>query len=169
MSVLWPYFWPCFAIGLVVGVLIGVFAFHRWPRRKRNITLAAGVLAAVALALVWHGPLGAADRFAAQVDQSARRGLDYYETPKIQGALHRAPLSRTLVLTGTPATPFQRAELARLLSQLPGVSRAQWGNSPAGVPLLAEGAAIAVLGFLFGLLLAYLIELHRRHNAQWNW
>ena len=28
---------------------------------------------------------------------------------------------------------------------------------------------IAVLGFLFGLLLAYLIELHRRYNAQWNW
>ena len=34
---------------------------------------------------------------------------------------------------------------------------------------LVEGGAIAVLGFLFGLLLAYLIELHRRYNAQWNW
>ena len=31
------------------------------------------------------------------------------------------------------------------------------------------GAGIALLGFLFGLLLAYLGELHRRHNAQWNW
>jgi hypothetical protein len=26
-----------------------------------------------------------------------------------------------------------------------------------------------VLGFLFGLLLAYLIELRRRYNAQWTW
>jgi len=169
MSVLLPYFWPCFAIGLVVGVIVGVFAFHKWPRRKRNLALAIGVVFAIAIALVWHGPLGAADRLAAQVDRTARTGLNYYETPNIQGTLHRNPLSRTLVLTGTPATDFQRTELARLFSQLPGVSKAQWGNSPAGTPLMVEGAAIAVLGFLFGLLLAYLIELHRRHNAQWNW
>ena len=76
---------------------------------------------------------------------------------------------RTLVLSGKPATDFQRTELVRLFSQLPGVGRAQWENSPAGTPLVVEGAAIAVLGFLFGLLLAYLIELHRRYNAQWNW
>jgi hypothetical protein len=28
---------------------------------------------------------------------------------------------------------------------------------------------VAVLGFLFGLLVAYLVELRRRYNAQWNW
>lgn len=169
MSLLLPYFWPCFAIGLVVGMLIGVFAFHRWPKRKRNVALALAAAAAVAMVLVWHGPLGAADRFAREVDRNARTGLQYYETPFIKGALHRAPLSRRLVLTGTPATDFQRSELVRLFSQLPGVSKAQWGNSPPGVPLLAEGAAMALLGFLFGLFLAYLIELHRRYNAQWNW
>lgn len=169
MSVLMPYFWPCFAIGLVVGVIVGVFAFHKWPRRKRNIALGIGAAVAVVLALVWHGPLGAADRFTIAVEKTARTGLNYYETPNIQGRLHRNPLSRTLVLTGKPATDFQRTELARLFSQLPGVSNAQWGNSPAGTPLMVEGAAIAVLGFLFGLLLAYLIELHRRYNAQWNW
>lgn len=169
MNALWSYFWPCFAIGLVVGILVGVYAFHRWPTRKRTIALALGALVAIALTLAWHGPLGAADRFAAQVDRTARAGLDYYETPAIKGMLHRDPLSRTLVLTGTPATDFQRTELARLFSQLPGVSRAQWGNSPAGTPLMAEGAAVAVLGFLFGLLLAYLVDLHRRYNAQWNW
>lgn len=169
MSVLMPYFWPCFAIGLVVGVIIGVFAFHKWPRRKRNFALGIGAVVAVALALVWHGPLGAADRFTIAVEKTARTGLNYYETSNIQGRLHRNPLSRTLVLTGKPATTFQRSELARLFSQLPGVSRAQWSNSPSGTPLMVEGAAIAVLGFLFGLLLAYLIELHRRYNAQWNW
>ena len=140
MSVLLPYFWPCFAIGLVVGVIIGVFAFHKWPRRKRNIALAIGVVVAVALALVWHGPLGAADRFAAEVERTARTGLDYYETPNIQGKLRRAPLTRTLVLSGKPATDFQRTELVRLFSQLPGVGRAQWENSPAGTPLVVEGA-----------------------------
>ena len=55
------------------------------------------------------------------------------------------------------------------MSQLPGVSRAQWTPSPVGPPLLLEGSAVSVLGFLFGLLLAYLVELHRRYNAQWKW
>jgi hypothetical protein len=27
----------------------------------------------------------------------------------------------------------------------------------------------SLLGFLLGLLLAYLVELRRRYNAQWNW
>jgi ABC-type lipoprotein release transport system permease subunit len=35
--------------------------------------------------------------------------------------------------------------------------------------MIAESAAAAVLGFLLGLLLAYLIELHIRYNAQWDW
>ena len=71
MSVLMPYFWPCFAIGLVVGVIIGVFAFHKWPTRKRNIALGIGAIVAICLALVWHGPLGAANRFTATVEKTA--------------------------------------------------------------------------------------------------
>jgi len=168
MSVLWSYFWPCFAIGLVIGVLVGVFAFHRWPRRKRNVSLGLGTAAAIALTLIWHGPLGGAERFASQVERAAQTALKYYEVPKVHAALHRGPLSRRLILTG-PSDDFQRGEIPRLFSQLPGVSKAQWGTSPGGVPLMVEGAAVAVLGFLFGLLLAYLIELHRRYNAQWSW
>jgi hypothetical protein len=38
-----------------------------------------------------------------------------------------------------------------------------------GTPLIAEGGLIALLGFLVGLLLAYLVELRRRYNAQWSW
>jgi len=168
MNVLWSYFWPCFAIGLVVGVLVGVFAFHRWPKRKRNLALGSGAIATVALALVWHGPLGGADRFASRVERAADEALNYYEVPTIHASLHRGPLSRRLILAGT-ADDFQRSELPRLFSQLPGVSRAQWGTSPGGPPLMLEGTAVAILGFLFGLLLAYLIELHRRYNAQWKW
>ena len=40
---------------------------------------------------------------------------------------------------------------------------------PAAPPLIVEAAAVALLGFLFGLLLAYLVELRRRYNAQWTW
>jgi hypothetical protein len=35
--------------------------------------------------------------------------------------------------------------------------------------LILEGTAVAIVGFLLGLVLAYLVELRRRYNAQWNW
>ena len=105
---------------------------------------------------------------AGHVERTAREALDYYEMPKVTAHLHRHPLTRTLVLSGA-ADDFQTSELARLLSQLPGVSGARWTETPSGPPLIAEAAAVSVLGFLFGLLLAYLVELRRRYNAQWNW
>jgi len=55
------------------------------------------------------------------------------------------------------------------MSQLPGVSRAQWAATPAGLPLILEGAGVAALGFLIGSLLAYFFDLRRRYNSQWNW
>ena len=54
------------------------------------------------------------------------------------------------------------------MSEIPGVSDAGWSRSSA-VPLIVEGLATAIIGFLFGLALAYLNELRRHHNAQWNW
>jgi hypothetical protein len=86
---------------------------------------------------------------------------------QISAHLHHDPLTRRIDLSG-PADDFQRSEIARLLSQIPGVSSARWSDR-GGVPLIAEGAGISLLGFLLGLLLAYLVELRRRHNAQWNW
>jgi len=117
---------------------------------------------------LWHGPLGAADRFTGQVEHQARFVLDHYEMTQIAAHLHHGPLSRRLIMAG-PADDFQTTELVRLMSELPGVSVAQWTKEPAGVPLLAEGLAVGIVGFLFGLLLAYLVELRRRYNAQWNW
>jgi hypothetical protein len=120
------------------------------------------------LAALWHGPLGAADRFSTRVERNARKALDYYEMTQITGHLHRGPLTRRLILAG-PADDFQSSELVRLMSQLPGVNRAQWSAANAGPPLILEGIGVGVLGFLFGLLLAYLVELRRRYNAQWTW
>ena len=120
------------------------------------------------LAALWHGPLGAADRFTSEVEGDARRALIHYEMPQITAHLHHGPLTRALILSGR-ADDFQTTELARLFSQLPGVSRAQWTNSDAGAPLIVEAAGVSILGFLFGLLLAYLVELRRRYNAQWTW
>lgn len=166
MNALWSYFWPCFAIGLLVGGPVGTIAFRR--RARRNAALAIGSALSLALVGLWHGPLGAADRFSAQIELDARAVLDHYEMTQVAAHLHHGPLSRRLVLAG-PADDFQTTELVRLMSELPGVSSAQWTKEPAGVPLLAEAEAVAIIGFIFGLMLAYLVELRRRHNAQWTW
>jgi hypothetical protein len=86
---------------------------------------------------------------------------------KVSARLDRAPLTRRLTLAG-PADEFQHDELTRLMNQLPGVSRASWTGG-GGVPLIVEGGAVSLAGFLIGMLLAYLVDLRRRYNAQWNW
>ena len=97
---------------------------------RRTIVL-IGLAAVLGLTALWHGPLGAGDRLAAQVETSARRTLDHYELPMIQAKLQRAPLSRRLVLSG-PADDFQRSELVRILDQTPGVLEVRW--DPASLP-----------------------------------
>jgi hypothetical protein len=166
LNAFWSYFWPALSAGLLPGVIAGVIGFR--PRAKRTLNLAAGLVISLAAAALWHGPLGAADQFAAEVDRNARRTAIYYEVPQVEGHLHRRPLTRRLILSGS-VDDFQRSELIRLMEDIPGVREASWSPDGGGLPLIAEGAAAALLGFLFGLLLAYLVELRRRYNAQWNW
>ena len=166
MSILWSYFWPCFAIGLLVGGPIGTIAYRRPARR--TIALTIGAFLTFALAALWHGPLGGADRLAAAIEQDARTVLVKNDAPAgIAARVQHAPLSRRLILSG-PGDDFQRGEAARLMSEIPGVSDAGWSRSSA-VPLIVEGLATAIIGFLFGLALAYLVDLRRRSNAQWTW
>ena len=165
MSTLWPYFWPALGAGLITGIITGAFAFRRTHRS--HATLAIGVLAALASVGLWHGPLGAADRLSRAIERDVRTTLVNYEIPEVSGHLHRGPLTRRVLLSG-PADDFQRSELVRLIGEVPGVSSASWSTGR-GVPLIVEGGGAAVLGFLFGLLLAYLVELRRRYNAQFNW
>ena len=164
MNAFWSDFWPCIAVGLLTGAIGGLFGF----RRKRSLPVIVAALLAIGAAAVWHGPLGAADRFTATIERQSREALDNYEMTKVSAHLHRAPLSRRLVLVGR-VNDWQSGELARLFSQLPGVSRATWSERDVGLPLILEAALAAIIGFLGGLLLAYLVELHRRYNAQWNW
>lgn len=168
MNSLWSYFWPLFAAGLLIGGPAGTIAFRR--RSRRNVALALGLALSLSATALWHGPIGAADRFSRSVEKQARATLDYYEMTQIVGTLHHDPLTRRLILSGgDKLDDWQRGEIVRLFSQLPGVSEAQLSPSPAGTPLIVEGAGVGVLGFLLGLLLAYLVDLRRRHNAQWNW
>lgn len=162
----WQYFWPLFAGGMVIGVIAGLIGFRRIAGRRRR-ALAIGIAAALASAMLWHWPLGAAGRFAAAVEQEARAVLVDWEMSAVTARLQRDPLTRRLELSG-PADRFQRGELVRLMDLVPGVGGATWSKTRA-VPLFGEAAAISLLGFLLGLLVAYVVELRRRHNAQWNW
>jgi len=91
---------------------------------RRGIFL-AGMAAVVGTTAIWHGPLGAGDRFAARAEVIARRTLDYYEFPMVQAHMQRDPLARRMILSG-PADEFQRAELVRILDDIPGVLEVRW-------------------------------------------
>jgi len=166
VSVLWSYLWPAFGAGIAVGILSGAFAFRR--RKRRNATLAIGFIVAVGLAALWHGPLSGAARLTSEVERGIKTTLVYYEMTQVSAQLHHGPLTRRVLLSGA-ADDFQRRELARYIGEVPGVASASWSSNSGGVPLIGEGAGVAVLGFLLGLLVAYLVELRRRYNAQWNW
>jgi hypothetical protein len=94
--------------------------------------------------------------------------LENYEMTAVTARLQQSPMTRTLALSGT-ADDFQRGELVRVLSTISGVSGATWSDKRRGWPLLLEGMLAALGGYLFGLLLAHLVELRRRYNAQWTW
>lgn len=166
MNAFWSYFWPAATAGLIVGLLAGAIGFRY--RSRRIAAFAIGAIVSIGLAALWHGPLGGASRFSAEVEQSVRWATVYYEIPEVSGHLHHAPLTRRVLLSG-PADDFQRSELVRIVGDLPGVSTATWSSDGGGVPLIVEGGVSALLGFLIGLLLAYFRELRRRYNTQWNW
>ena len=85
----------------------------------------------LAFTALWHGPLGAGEKLARKAEASARATLDHYEMPMIQARMQRRPLARRLLLSG-PADDFQRAELARILDDTPGVLEVRW--DPASLP-----------------------------------
>ena len=163
------YFWPSFAVGAVVGATALTVIFRRKLQGFRKwLVFDISVGVAALCSLLWSGPLGGGRRFIDAVEPTARATLDYYEMTQIKAQLGRAPLTRQLILEG-PADDFQTSELVRLMSQLPGVSDATWQGGNGALPIIVEGALVAIAGFLVGGLLAYLLELHRRYNAQWSW
>jgi hypothetical protein len=169
MNPLWDYLWPALSAGLLAGAIGGIIGFRS---KRLAIPLIVAALLALGAAALWHGPLGAAARFTTVVERDARDALTDLEMTRVTAALHRGPLSRRLVLTrpaNLPLDEFQTSEMARLMGQVAGVSGATWAKTDSGLPLLVEGSLAALGGFLVGLLLAYLLELHRRYNAQWKW
>jgi hypothetical protein len=98
---------------------------------NRAMILLGGIAATLAFGALWHGPLGAGERFATRAEKISRATLDYYELPAVAAHLERNPLSRRIVLSG-PADSFQRSELLRIMRQVPGVSAVRW--DPGSLP-----------------------------------
>ena len=95
---------------------------------NRLLILSLGAVLVIGLTWVWHGPLGAAERFASEVEKAARAQLDHDEMVRVQARFEREPLSRRLLLAG-PADDFQRAEIKRRMELIPGVGEARWDPS----------------------------------------
>jgi hypothetical protein len=92
-------------------------------RSSRMVLL--GALATIAVAELFHGPLGAAAELEGRIERRARNALNYYELSEVSARLDEKPLSRRLILQG-PADDFQRRALVELLGQLPGVNEVRW-------------------------------------------
>jgi len=177
MNLLWDLYWPAITAAVVIGVIAGRLAY-RLPeggdstayRRKRVLTLAVAGGSILLVSWVWHGPAGVGDRFVSTVERQTRQVLVDYEMEPVQAAVVRNPIKRSVVLSG-PADDFQRSELVRILNYVPGVAEVHWTETRGAfaLPLLAEVELAALISFGLGLLLAYLLELRRRYNAQWSW
>ena len=98
---------------------------------NRALVFAAGIAATLATGALWHGPFGAGERLARRADTLARVTLDRYEMTAVTARLERDPLARRMILSG-PADSFQRAELVRMMAEIPGVTEVRW--DPASLP-----------------------------------
>jgi hypothetical protein len=168
MNLLWDLYWPVIVLAAVAGVIAGAFGFRR--KKRGRFALAAGIAVTLLVGWVWHEPVGSGERFAGSVERRTRQVLVDFEMAPVQAIVDRAPLSRTLILSG-PADNFQRSELVRILNYVPGVANVRWADSPKRftLPMVAEVELAALLSFGLGLVLAYLLELRRRSRAQWSW
>ena len=178
MSFLWDLYWPFLTAAAVIGVITGRLAY-KLPgkagqkaayKRKRNLALLVGAAAILLAGWVWHGPVGAGQRFTVETERFTRRVLVDFEMAPVKAVVAQNPLKRSLVLSG-PADDFQRSELVRILNDVPGIGEVHWTNQHPGLalPLLLEVELAGLISFGVGLLLAYLLELRRRSNAQWRW
>lgn len=95
-----------------------------------------GLVAALAIGLVSHGPLGRGEAFVASLDAGAQAVVREAGIPGVSLRMAREPLRRQALLSG-PATQFQREGQGSLpglderVLAVPGMGSVTWTNPPA--------------------------------------
>lgn len=125
-----------------------------------------GLLAALAAAWIWHGPLGHGQALVDRLERDARAQVARSWLPGIRVRLDRDPLGRNATLSG-PANDLQREGLGSgqgisdYVREVEGIGTVRWADEPAlerrALPLLAETMILAALAYLLGLGLGRLL------------
>jgi hypothetical protein len=133
-----------------------------------------GLLAALAAAWIWHGPLGNGGRLIDRLEAEARAEVARTELPGIELNLSRAPLARVATLSGS-ANELQREGLGSqkglsdYARDVEGISDVRWADEQGAgrrvMPLLLETFALAALAYLLGLGLGWLVWGRRRREG----
>ncbi|HEX8481802.1 MAG TPA: hypothetical protein VF650_07870 [Allosphingosinicella sp.] len=133
-----------------------------------------GLVTALLIGWVWHGPLGNGERMVARLEAEARAKVAETELPGLQVAFSRSPLARAATLSG-PANDLQREGLGSQkgvsdhVRDVEGVSSVRWSDQPGGagrvIPLLLETLALVALAYFTGLGLGWLLWGRRRRDG----
>ncbi|MEA3051759.1 MAG: hypothetical protein QOG72_662 [Sphingomonadales bacterium] len=133
-----------------------------------------GLLVALLVGWVWHGPLGHGERLIAGLEAEARQAVAKAELPNIQVRLSHDPLARVATLSG-PANDLQREGLGSQMGvsdyvrDVEGIASVRWADEPGSngrvVPLLAETLAWTAVAYFIGLGLGWLLWGRRRREG----
>lgn len=125
-----------------------------------------GLLAALLIGWIWHGPLGNGERLVGRLEAQAREKVAATELPGIRVAFSRDPLDRVARLSGT-ANGLQREGLGSQkgvsdhVRDVEGVSSVRWADERDSgrrvVPLLLETLFLVALAYFIGLGLGWLL------------
>lgn len=138
------------------------------------VKLLIGLALSLAAAWIAHGPLGGGERLVDRLERDARAGIAKSELPGIQVRLDRRPLTRRATLSGS-ANDLQREGLGSQLGVIDyvraveGIGEVRWADEPPPgrrtVPLLLETFFLALLAYLLGLGLGWLLWGRRRREG----
>ena len=125
-----------------------------------------GLLVALLIGWIWHGPLGNGERLVGRLEAQAREKVAATELQGIQVVFSRDPLDRVARLSG-PATDLQREGLGSgkgvsdHVRDVEGVSAVRWadeaGSDRRVVPLLLETLSLVAIAYFIGLGLGWLL------------
>lgn len=131
-----------------------------------------GLVAVIGLGAIYHGPAGAGERFAGQMEAQANAAVAPTGVPGIEVSLHRSPLSRVAIVSGE-ADRFQREGMGslpgikELVGRVDGISAVRWADEPerSGIPLVVETLLMLVAAYLVGLGFGWLLFGRRKRQS----